>query len=199
MLQRLLFSPSFLFFLLFFLPETQIFTEWYPAKPTEICDLQGDTILWSCRFSYFIIWTSPGPELMHIETSRAFICWCMGGHNPSHCLGTYLTGQEDMWKCHSFQWSCSISCHVCQLLAALLAHGPLAHLPRRAGLLTKAPTNHQVQGWERLQEPGTRLRLRNTGSWGTELTCKSHLRFLSLDQKKLKHELKLSGWYNSGV
>lgn len=88
---------------------------------------------------------SPGPELMCIETSRGFIFWGMGDHNPSHSLGTYLAGREDMWRCHRFEQSWE------QLMARLSA--PCCStcswtIHRWAGPLTKGPTNHQVKGWE---------------------------------------------------
>lgn len=114
-LHHLLFSPSFVlgffFFLFFFLPRNTNFTERFPAK--DLCP-QGSVFCRAmtsydrssfCCFSYFIIQMSLGPELMHTETSSIF--WCMGDHNASHILGTYLAGQEDVWKCHRFEPCCS--------------------------------------------------------------------------------------------
>lgn len=163
-LHCLLFSSFF--FLLFLFPETQMFTERYPTKPlwpqrSVICRVTP-SYNWSsfCYISYFIVGISPGPELMCIEPLWAFIFWCMGDHNPADmsCLGTYLAGQKDMWRYHRFE----------QSWEQLMAH-PLAPccstfsqtVHRWACPLTKASTKCQVKGWEKLQEPDTRFRLRN--------------------------------------
>lgn len=193
-LHPLLFSPSFLFFQLFFLPETLIFTERYPAKPlcpqrSVICRVTP-SYNWSsfCCFGYFIIQMSPGPELMCIETSWDFIFRCMGDRSPNPSLETYLAAQEGVWRCHRFEQSWEQLMAHPSVPCSLLLHGVVQWW---AGLLTKAPTSQQVKGWERLQEPGTSFRFRNRWTWGTEPMCESHLWFLSLDQQKEKHELKL--------
>lgn len=148
MFHCLLFSPSFLFLLLSFLPKAQIFTEWNPAKPlcpwgSVICRVTPSYDWRSfCCFSYFIIWMSSEPELMPVETSWAFIFWYMGYHKLSHSLGTYLAGQLMACvsaPCHStFSWT----------------------MYQQADQSTY---NHQAKGW------GTSFRLINTQ--GTEDMC----------------------------
>ena len=130
MLHHLLFSPSSLFFLLFFLPETQIFTERYPAKPlcpqrSVICRVMPPYD-WSsfCCFSYFIVWLSPGPELRCIETSQAFTSGAWEITTPATLWGCIWLGKktcEGVAGLSSHGGSCSW--HVRQLLAAPLVHG----------------------------------------------------------------------------
>lgn len=149
-LRCLLFSPSFLFFLLSFLPKAQIFTEWNPAKPlcperSVICRVTPSYDWRSfCCFSYFIIWMASDSELMPVEISWAFIFWYMGYHKPSHTLRTYLSGQLMACvsrPCHStFSWA----------------------MHQQADQSTY---NCQAKGW------GTSFRHINTGTQGTEHVC----------------------------
>lgn len=100
-LQCLHFSPSFLFFLLSFLPKAQMFTKWNPAKPlcppgsvicrvTPSCDWRS-----FCCFSY-IIWMSADPELVPIERDLLSLYFLVHGISQAQPLSGDIPG----WAAH---------------------------------------------------------------------------------------------------